>query len=857
MPNRSPPPCPSEEALVAYASGGRARTSMEMVDEHVAVCGRCQEALRLFVTVGRPVGGRPLERPATSPRYRLLETLGSGGQGDVWRARDTLLGREVALKVVSCPEDAMRHQLVAEARALAALSHEHVLEVYDIDVSQNPGFIAIPICDRSLADELRTPVGWREARATMQDVAAGLEAVHEAGLIHGDIKPANLLRDRSGTIKIGDFGLTTAWQGPRQPPRDRGHRRARGTPGYIAPEIEGGGTHTRASDQYAFFVTFAQLLDRGVPPGREDGWKPRFQDVPSWLVRVIHRGLSTDPSARFPSMNVVGDALRGPRSWVPPVRTAIGTGLLVAASAVAVLLGSSSLRGPSGEAARPRPDCRGLRPRGWSETMQARIQASGHPRADQHARELGRTFTTFSRGVKAASVDYCRTGRHEAHECLNRVAERFDAVAVHVSSHPTSADDVRSLMRVMPGLTAVDHCERVDERMGAAPASQASSRSLAAMLVHTPGARELLGGREPSYSWPTRALMRTALGMYPDLEACQAWRTAAVAFGSRPREGVEALLQRAEELALRADAPRTVARFWLLRAAVDSLWFETSRARESASFAAAAIVRAGNPAEENAILEDRLAIIDLHEQEFTQALRHAQRSSEIAAGANLLDRVQRAEQTRGRILIALQRWDQALPVFEASVPETSSIFGPHHSITNDARRALGEAYIAASEPGRALGVFESLVVGRQAVHADDLQVHALRGVALAATDCAVLPRCAAEHDAAKALQRAHQAIGRALELLPAGMGGIQQAMLLANRGRVEAARGRFAEASRDYGRARALARGFLPQNDPALRDLEQRLACTKKHAVVERRRSVDVGPQPAGEGHLNLACESG
>ncbi|MBV1858144.1 MAG: protein kinase, partial [Nannocystaceae bacterium] len=184
--------CPDDDVLQGYAEGALGVAMVGAIDHHLGRCGRCQDVLRLFALVTASPSSASVTVPEVPGRYRLVESLGKGGQGTVWRALDTTLERHVALKLVRCPEARHRESLLAEARALAALSHPNVLEIFDIDLSCDPGFLAMPVCRESLADEIDRGTHWKTAVRLMLQVASGLTAVHGAGLVHRDIKPANL-----------------------------------------------------------------------------------------------------------------------------------------------------------------------------------------------------------------------------------------------------------------------------------------------------------------------------------------------------------------------------------------------------------------------------------------------------------------------------------------------------------------------------------------------------------------------------------------------------------------------------------------------------------------------------------------
>src|SRR5690242_3416075 len=148
-------------------------------------------------------------------RYRLVERLGEGGMSVVWRGYDEVLGRQVAVKVLHGgvgTDEASRRLVRAEAKAAARLSHPNLTSVYDYGESTGPGgrvpFVVMELVEGpTLAERLaRGPLAWPAAVRIAADVAAGLAAAHARGLVHRDVKPANVILTASGA-KIVDFGI--------------------------------------------------------------------------------------------------------------------------------------------------------------------------------------------------------------------------------------------------------------------------------------------------------------------------------------------------------------------------------------------------------------------------------------------------------------------------------------------------------------------------------------------------------------------------------------------------------------------------------------------------------------------------
>lgn len=212
----------------------------------------------------------PLALPA---RYEPLRHLANGGMASVWVARDTLLDRDVAVKVLSpalAADDDARTRFTREARAAGRLSgHPHVVTVYDAGEHDDQAFLVMALyAGGTVADRLRDgvpPVA--TALRWLHEAADGLDAAHAAGVVHRDVKPANLLLDERDRVAVGDFGIATAAWASSVTQTGL----VVGTAAYLAPEQRLGGSATAASDLYALGVVAHQLLT-GVRPseGRLD-----------------------------------------------------------------------------------------------------------------------------------------------------------------------------------------------------------------------------------------------------------------------------------------------------------------------------------------------------------------------------------------------------------------------------------------------------------------------------------------------------------------------------------------------------------------------------------------------------------
>jgi WD40 repeat protein len=263
-------------------------------------------------------------------RYQLLDKLGAGGMGVVYRARDERLDRTVAVKSLPpsrLPDDGAVRRFQREARVLARLSHPNIVAVHDVGEDRGRQFLVMEYVEgvtlaALIKDKGRLPVA--EAAEYARQAALGLAHAHAQGMVHRDIKPANLMVTRAGDVKILDLGLAGFLQDQIAPGELTRENAALGTPDYMAPEQfrDAHATDARA-DIYALGCTLFQMLTGQVPfPGssfREKADAHQHQPPPDLrtvdpslseaLAQVVARMMAKDPVARFQTAHEVWQAL--------------------------------------------------------------------------------------------------------------------------------------------------------------------------------------------------------------------------------------------------------------------------------------------------------------------------------------------------------------------------------------------------------------------------------------------------------------------------------------------------------------------------------------------------------------------
>jgi eukaryotic-like serine/threonine-protein kinase len=270
-------------------------------------------------------------------RYRFESRIATGGMGEVWRASDTMLGRPVAVKVLKseyADDPTFRSRFEIEARHAAALVHPGVAAVYDVGESGALGladgshlprpFLVMELVDgQPLSALLRggRPLDPVAVRDLMAQAADAIGAAHHAGIVHRDVKPANLLVTPDRRVKITDFGIARASDGLGL----TGTGQVMGTPQYLSPEQARGGTATPASDVYSLGVVAFECLaghrpfDSDSPVATalahlNDPVPDLPPTVPADLAAVVRRAMAKEPDQRYADGDAFAAALRDPSS---------------------------------------------------------------------------------------------------------------------------------------------------------------------------------------------------------------------------------------------------------------------------------------------------------------------------------------------------------------------------------------------------------------------------------------------------------------------------------------------------------------------------------------------------------------
>ncbi len=502
--------CPSEDALVEFVGGTGSEDARAAIESHIDQCERCAETLALFggayATAGeiaepppepdaaadaRPGdASAPHAPPLFAGRYQIRECVGAGAGGTVYAAWDPELDRVVALKVLrgqATGGSRGAHRIAREARVMAKVVHPNVVTVHDVGSTGDHVFIAAEFIEGGTLDSWRQSQSRSWAQVVEVFVAAGrgLAAIHDCGLVHRDFKPQNVMVGNDGRVRVTDFGLARL-----QPELEREHLNASldtsedptmspgmlaetlatrtrtgalvGTPAYMSPEQWRGDIADARSDQFSYCVALYEALFAGRPFGGRTATElsaavcgdplpqPPAARVPRWVTRVVMRGLTRDPSGRFPDMNALLAALVD----TPRRRRRRRISALVAAGFVGVGVSTYVVARMPATAGCSEPEALAEL---WDATAREEVREI-----------LGIEFDVTSAGVerwiedwRSTQVQVCETSTDAAHtvaaqvslECLDRRLSSMRAAISVMRESGSSGAALVAMIDTMPSPT--------------------------------------------------------------------------------------------------------------------------------------------------------------------------------------------------------------------------------------------------------------------------------------------------------------------------------------------------------------------------------------------------------------------
>ncbi|MEA2690919.1 MAG: eukaryotic-like serine/threonine-protein kinase [Acidobacteriota bacterium] len=665
-----------------------------------------------------PAAPAPLPRGAFLGRYVVLGPIGAGGMGVVYAGYDPELDRKVALKLLHPGAgERGRLRLLREAQAIARLSHPNVVSVYDAGTLGDEVFLAMELVEgptfrRWLAER---PRPLREVLDRFAAAGRGLEAAHQAGLVHRDFKPENVLLGQDGRVRVADFGLVRPL-GEETPAAEAGEAPASpfaglltlggtvlGTPAYMAPEQLRGEAADARSDQWSFCVALWEALYGERPfAGRSAAEiaremargavrePPAGRKVPGWVRQALLRGLASDPEARHPDMAALLAALaRDPAARRRRLLGAAAAGLLLAG----VIAGYARFAAERG------PVCGGAPAKlagVWDGPGKARVEAAflatRVPYASATWKGVERALDLYVAGWAGMHRETCEATRVRGEQSEDLLDRRMFCLDQRLGEVKALAD-----------LFARADSQVVEKAVTAAGALTplagcADARALRARVAppRTPAERARVDALSRQLG-AVKALL--GAGKYgPGVAAARTATAAAGQAGYRPVAAeARALLGDLEGRAgeLEAAERDLLAALWAADAAADdevkaraaiglmSLEGDVRSRFEPAhrwqGFAVAALDRLGRDEPLRALFLDRLGRVYLAEGRYGEAL--AEHEGAVAIERRLDPRGPALAETlrhAGVDLFRLGRYPEALARFEEALGLQKAVLGPDH-----------------------------------------------------------------------------------------------------------------------------------------------------------------------------------
>ncbi len=658
-------------------------------------------------------------------RYVLLDKLGQGGLGVVFRAYDPDLDRRVALKLMRLQpgvRDPEASLLLREARMMARLTHPNVATVHDVgiyterDLGQvaDHGDLGIPprgvflvmelLEQGSLRDVLRNDSPPPRRRLAMLLAAGrGIAAAHALGIVHRDFKPANVLVGADGEVRVADFGLARSEaDDPREDPSG-------GTPAYMAPEQLHGGYVDAQSDQYAFALTCWVVLygrypfegDRvrgPLPPA------PRLRGVPRGVQTVLRRALSLDPTRRYPGVTALLQALERARADRPR-RAAIGLGV-----GLACVLGVVGLRSEL-----PEPVCSSAGSaidEVWNDSARSELEAAflatGQPFAEESWASVQRTLDAYATQWREASRTACED-THVRHvqsealldlrgECLERHRRELDAaVRLLREADPRMLANAVQLVHGLGWIAACEDLEAVatERRLPDDPEQRAMAVQVAADLAEA-RLLELSGRYDEAATLAQGARDRAEQLDDVPLLAAADLRLGSVAAGRGDHDTSRRLLLRGIQTAEGARQDELAADGWIRLLWVAGVELEdTEQGDIWVGFARAALRRLGGDPLREAELVHNLGGLYYRRGRWDEAFEHYQRALEVQR-AQLGDDAPDVARTLNHIanvLLMSGEPRRSLSYSKRSLAIRREILGPHHPLVAASLNNIASAHI--------------------------------------------------------------------------------------------------------------------------------------------------------------------
>ncbi len=711
---------------------------------------------------------------AQAGRYMILDQLGRGGMGVVYKAYDPELDRRVALKLLSVKKgsqsqaDRARDRLLREAKALAQLSHPNVVSAYDVGMLDQDVFVAMELVEGKTLKEWvaqEKPSIWRRVEMLIA-AGRGISAAHKAGLVHRDIKPDNIIVGDDGRVRVLDFGLARAAMTEPAAKVDEAQPAMPvltgdvtsggsflstpmtqagtivGTPGYMAPEQYLGGPVDEQSDQYSFCVTVYEMLfglrphrarrfgelKKKVLAGRPDPVPPEAK-VPARYRRIVQRGMAVAKEERFASMEqLLAELAKDPRVQRRRVLGLVAILMLIGASfAGAYVLQSQRQQLCEGSQAR----FTGIWDQGRRQQIRAAFVATGRPHAlDTYQRVAkvldGRAAQWAAMHQEACQATHVRGEQSEAllDKRMQCLARRLSEINALTDLFAEQADDkvVDKAAAAAYGLASLDACADIDGLLAAvAPPQDARVRGQVEGLrekLDTARAWQKAGKFPQSLAQVSALQQKVEQTKYLPLRAEWLFEMGGLQADSGDFELAKQSLQQAILFAARAhdDVLRARATITLIHV-TGHRQSNYTEARAIGRLAQADVARAGDEPILRARLLSRVGTVMVHQGQYPEAQEKLEQAMSLFEQSLGKDHPQVAAAHSGiaHVLFKQGHYDKARVQLERVLAIQQRSLGPEHPNVAKTLNNLGGILVGQDKLSAARKVYQRSLVIKEKV----------------------------------------------------------------------------------------------------------------------------------------------
>ncbi|MCU1280388.1 MAG: hypothetical protein JWM53_3934 [bacterium] len=759
--------CVSDEEILGLVEGRLAPEVRARIEAHLDSCDQCRalvadnarvmgaatsDATSLRSVPVLPAAGPSaalVARGGTVDRYVILDLLGRGGMGVVYRAYDPELDRKVALKLVRAESRnaaALRQRLVREAQVMARVSHPNVLTVYDAGLYDEQVFIAMELVDGgTLCDWRRAATrSWREVLGRFVLAGRGLAAAHAVGLVHRDFKPDNVLIGQDGRVRVADFGLAlpTSQSDPGEPLSPPAqdlvrltHSGARlGTPGYMSPEQLRSEDVDARTDVFSFCVALYEALF-GVRPFAGDSADsllsaieagqlrtPASNEAPRWLRAAVERGLASQPDARYPSMDLLLTALHADPA---PLRR---RWLLSAAGLAVVCVAGLTYR----HSQHSEHMCRdgaaqlaGIWDTSRKQLLERAFAASGLPFAADANRTVAATLDRYGAAWAAMHDDACAATRFRGEQSEELLDLRIQCLADRRSeltalTQALVAPSKRELERSVEAsaaLSAIVECAATHELVNRVPLPKdpAKRRAVAAASARVAAANAMTQLGRNAEALALLDLADADAEAWPPLAAERQYLLAAIAAIDGKPQKSEALGYASLMAAERGRDDDKVSRAWTLLGYV--VGRDLGRADEGLrllGLARASAERTSDPQHYLNLETAREAEVLLSVGRFKEALEPLERQLALERAAHLDEvRIAKILASYGNALALNGREEEAERTHDEALAIMAKNFGADHPLTCTSAVNLALDRVNLGRPREALPLLDRVLRARE------------------------------------------------------------------------------------------------------------------------------------------------